>query len=252
MTLTGNSVRALPANEERGRRDERGRARRGSQLHTQIWVNCRTEAFSSAVLGALGLHQAADTIQWKSPLSTNGYREYRDAAFLRAIDQSAQLAQLKQFWPTGGPVWDAIGTAPRNGTARQVFLVEGKSYPNEVYGRGCMATVDSDARRTIESSLNATAKWLGVQKTEHCLGKLYQSANRIAHAHLLRETLDLDAFLVNVCFADDEHRRTSAATWKEAHTRLRGELGIDGLSIPWLADVVLPAGSRAELLAIST
>jgi hypothetical protein len=77
------------------------------------------------------------------------------------------------------------------------------------------------------------------------MGPLYQSAT----LYFLRETVGLNAYMANVCFTGDHARPTSGAAWDETHRSVRAALGLAGVPIPWLADVVLPAGSRAELLA---
>lgn len=51
---------------------------------------------------------------------------------------------LKQFWPTGGPHWDALAVIDLEGALRPgVLLLEGKSYPEELYGSGCQAEARS-------------------------------------------------------------------------------------------------------------
>src|SRR5438045_159848 len=67
------------------RTDTRGRAFAGSQLHLQVWANHRTNALSSAITESLGLAITPDEVEWRSPRADNKYREFRDAAFLRAI-----------------------------------------------------------------------------------------------------------------------------------------------------------------------
>jgi len=115
-----------------------------------------------------------------------------------------------------------------------------------VRGRGCQAAAGSEARRTIETSLSATARWLDVQTTNAWMGELYQSANRLAHVYFLRERVGLAAYLLNVCFTADPRMRTSSEEWSEAHRIFRRELGLEGANMPWLADVVLPAATRSE------
>jgi hypothetical protein len=55
--------------------------------------------------------------------------------------------------------------------------------------------------------------------------------------------------MLNVCFVDDPHRRTTAGDWARAHRTFVEELGIAGADTPWLANVVLPAADASELLA---
>lgn len=229
------------------RTDTLGRAFVGSQLHLQVWANHRTNALSSAITKSLGLAITPAEVEWRSPRADNKYREFRDGAFLRAIGQEEYDERLRTFWPRGGPVWDGLAIARNcSGSCTSVFLIEAKSYPNEVRGRGCQAAAGSEARRKIESSLSATARWLGVQETNAWMGELYQSANRLAHVYFLRERVGLAAYLLNVCFTADPRTPTSREQWSEAHQAFWRELGLAGANMPWLADVVLPAATRSE------
>src|SRR6185436_13515711 len=175
-----------PSRRHSKRVDEHGRAFSGSQLQMQIWANCRAREFSVAVLAALHLSYSPETVTWRSPVASSRFREYRDEAFLEALGLSPQAANLRRFWPKGGPVWDGLGIVQLTPSSRAVILVEGKSYPDEVRGSGCKARRGSNARKLIETSLADTATALGICLNSAWLGALYQSANRIAHVHFLR------------------------------------------------------------------
>ena len=231
------------------RRDEFGRAFAGSQLHIQVWVNCRTAQLTTAVTEACRLPKHT-ALRWLSPVPPT-FREFRDGAFLRALGLEARRAELKAFWPKGGPVWDGLATEhSRSGALKTVVLVEAKSYPSEVRGPGCKAKVGSVARSCIEKSLDDTARWIGVQRTGSWLGAMYQSANRLAHLYFLREHLGMDAYMVNVCFEGDRRRPTSRDAWRASHLEFREALGLATATIPWIADIVLPATTRDELDAL--
>ena len=73
-------------------------------------------------------------IQWVSPLEKHHFREAADAAFLRALGLDRYVRELRGFWPQGGPNWDALGILGNSAAHDGVLLVEGKSYPDEVYG----------------------------------------------------------------------------------------------------------------------
>lgn len=83
------------------------------------------------------------------------------------------------------------------------------------------------------------------------MGKLYQSANRIAHMYFLRELLGLEAYMVNVCFTGDPRTPTTEKEWETAKADFAKHLGICDVATPWLADVFLRAASRAELVTSS-
>jgi len=108
--------------------DASGAAYKGSQLQTQIYANARTEELDAAVRDALPTLPADAHFEWRSPLAAERYREYRDGAFLRALELDRLRAELREFWPTGGPRWDALATVTIPRSAQPgVLLVEGKS-----------------------------------------------------------------------------------------------------------------------------
>lgn len=61
--------------------DDSGPAYAGSQLQTQLYVNERAERLESAVRAELPRLQGT-TIEWRSPLASDRFREYSDRAFL--------------------------------------------------------------------------------------------------------------------------------------------------------------------------
>ncbi len=230
--------------------DDQGRAYAGSQLHLQVYVNRWADMLNDAVAAALRLEgQPHLAIRWVSPLEARGFREYRDAAFLEQVGLESAARRLKAFWPVGGPRWDGLALVERQGGRTAVVLVEAKSYPGEVLGRGCLATPGSVARRQIEVALDATAAWLGAQRSPEWTGALYQHANRLAHLYFLRELVGADAYLANVQFEGDSRRPTSAEAWRAASAATYGRLGLAAALVPWCADVLLPATQRSELTA---
>lgn len=232
------------------RTDDKGRAFAGSQMHLQVWVNRRQSRISSEILRALGITDPDAHVEWLSPVETDGFSEYKDAAFLGAMGLSDHVGALRAFWPSGGPVWDGLARVKRASSDKHLLiLVEAKSYPAEVEGNGCQAT--SPAKERIEQALDVTAKWLGVQRPSSWMGALYQSANRIAHVYFLRERLGLDAVMVNVCFIDDPRRPTTAESWNNAKIDFRKRLQLNEAVTPWLVDVFLSAAAREELLPLN-
>ena len=245
---------ALPpaAQPPRGKRTDAatGRAFSGSQMHLQVWVNRRREALSRALLLALPISDPGAQVEWVSPLESEKFGEYKDAAFLSALGLGSHAAALHTFWPRGGPVWDGLARVKRSTNAQDaVVLVEAKSYPTEIVGKGCQAGPES--RPTIEGALDETARWLGVSRPDTWTGGLYQSANRIAHVYFLRERLGIEAYLVNLCFAGDPRKPTTPGEWDKANDLFRRQLGLDGVPTPWLIDIILPAARREELLETS-
>lgn len=116
-----------------GRVDRFGRAEKGSQLQTQIYVNRRQEDLDKACLKALpSLATRRPRIRWASPLERDSFREYYDKSFLRAAGRGELTDLLKRFWPANGPHWDAFAIVETVEGSTGVLLAEGKNYPGEM------------------------------------------------------------------------------------------------------------------------
>jgi hypothetical protein len=231
--------------------DESGRAYAGSQRQIQFYVNHQPDILNRAINEAL---KQSFQIAWVSPLKPDRYREYKDEAFLAALEQSGHAKKLKEFWPKNGPRWDALArTRTRGALAGGVLLGEAKSHLSEVYAGACTATSDRSLE-LIDSSLELSKKWLSAKPSVNWRGHftfhqnekekdgcLYQMANRIAHLYLFREVLGIDAWLVNICFLDDPYHPTSRAEWEAGLAQVKRDMGLVG-EIPFYADVFLPAG----------
>jgi hypothetical protein len=242
------------ATRSRKRQDADGRAYAGSQLQMQLYVNRRRGALDSAIREAIPSLGPRAHIEWHSPLEgqPSPFREFRDGAFLRALGLAHLRTALRKFWPLGGPRWDGLATAqdPKSAGVIAYLLVEAKSYPDELLGRGCLALPDSDADRLIEESLARTARWAGVADNSRWRGHLYQYANRLAHMYFLQEATGVSTWLVNLCFLNDQtNRPTPRAEWDTRLKQLKAELGFPDAQVPRSVDVFLPAGSREDLLA---
>jgi len=93
---------------KRSRVDSAGSAFRGSQRQIQLYVNEHTAMLSEAIVAASSDILAEAEIEWVSPLQEEKYQEYWDGAFLNALGLGAFSKQLADFWPKGGPHWDAL------------------------------------------------------------------------------------------------------------------------------------------------
>ncbi len=204
-------------------------------------MNDHPEALSRAILERLplALRGANAQIRWLSPLATDDFREYRDAEFLDRVGLGRLAKALAQFWPKGGPSWDALGLIVGDGDP-SVVLVEAKSHIPEIYGNGCQAS--PPARVKIAAALRETQRWCGVGADKDWLGCLYQSANRLAHLYFLLECARVPAWLVNLYFVDDSIGPTSAAEWEAAAEAVKSALGLSatprnaiGITLPALA-----------------
>src|SRR5262249_31631783 len=153
------------------------------QLQIQIYVNRRPHELSQAILKAIELIPLTADVAWVSPLERDQFAEYRDMAFLRALNLQHLRPVLAQFWPNKGPCWDALGSIRSSMSTPNpvIILIEAKSYPKEIYGNDCRATPIS--LPLIKQSLKRTQQWLSVPGTYDWTKQLYQFANRLAHLY---------------------------------------------------------------------
>jgi hypothetical protein len=169
-----------------------------------------------------------------------------DADFLGALGLQRLERQLLEFWPKGGPNWDALAILEKDSVAIGYLLVEAKSYVDEMTS-GCAAK-SAKSLAKIDAALKATKCWLGVSQDTDWKTGLYQYANRLAHLYFLREIAGVSAWLVNVCFVDDPHpnRRTGPAEWQVGMAEARKKLGLTS-GVHYACDVLLTARDRDEL-----
>jgi len=230
----------------RGRRtDFLGCAFAGSQLQVQIYVNRRRQELNEAVCAVLeGLRGCEQRIRWVSPLEDKNFDEYWDEEALRALGKEKLRLELAKFWPGGGPHWDALAIV--DGADPGVILVEAKSYPGEVFSEGTQA-VDKGSRDRITAALSKTKEWLQADGAVDWTGRLYQSANRLAHLYFFRSH-GVPAWLVNVyvCNTPEPGRCTAQAEWGRTIQSVKRELGLNGV-VPYAGDVFLEARLRTEL-----
>lgn len=161
------------------------------------------------------------------------------------MDFDGATEELRQFWPSGGPSWDALAVVEPASEARPrgVLLVEAKSYPEEILGPGCQAT-DKRSLAMITEAVLETKRWLGVATSADWMGPLYQVANRLAHLYFFRERTAAPAWLVSVCFLHDPYRPTGTQRWIEGLAGAFEKLGLGGKEIPHYGVVFLPALNR--------
>ncbi len=226
------------------RTDERGRAKKGSQNQIQTWVNLYPDKLSAAIIDELkSLSTFGPTLTWVSPRECERYAEYSDKAFLRAVDLAEFSEELANFWPKGGPTWDALAVAGLEvPLSRQgVVLVEAKSHLTELCGSGCRA--EGASLEKIKKALLRTRQWLGVadQYEDRWLGPFYQTANRLAFLYFLRDVIKVPAWLVNIYFLNDPFRQTSAKQWESFLPEVKWTLGLGGVKSEFVADILLCA-----------
>lgn len=253
MTGPARNSRIGPDDRPKPRADAQGRAFKGSQLQVQIYVNRRQQELEQKLRDELEtLDQMAARFEWVSPLELERFVEYQDVAFLRAVGLERLAPELASFWPTrGGPVWDGLARVHLRTGGQGVLLVEGKSYPNELFGPGCTAKADR-SRQLIRSALEQTQTWLGLPVgADRWLGRLYQSANRLAHLYFLREVAGIEAWLLHACFVGDtDHVPITEDAWRRGLKEADRKLGL-AESSPYAGAVFPRARPRDELVGMS-
>lgn len=169
----------------------------GSLKDIQILVNEKTDLIDS-MLRIKFPDMANDSIIWKSPLKSDNYAEYLDDDFIEKIGLDKKEIKLHDFWPKGGPHWDALATT----TSDKIILVEAKANIPEV------VTSKSDAgeisKKLIIKSLEETKSYLGIKNDIDWSGKFYQYTNRLAHLYFLRVICKKPAYLINIYFLNDK------------------------------------------------
>ena len=223
----------IEAARQRGRRNE-GPKPRGSQRWLQLAVNRAPDTIKTAIASTMELPSDV-SIQWRSPLEKDNFREYQDSHFLRNLGIELQQRKLSSFWPRWGPVWDGLASTS-NGRS---ILVEAKANIPEFHSSPCGAGEKSLAR--IRRALDETKQFLSVASDADWTRCFYQVANRLAHLYLLKELNGVDAALAFVFFVGDttvsEGKCTSRQEWEQEINLMFEHLGI-GRDSHWLHENV--------------
>ena len=191
---------------------------KGSQRWLQAAVNNCSAVIDSAIRNT-GIH-LEDPIVWTSPLDNDDFAEYMDAAFLDRLGVRLVQRRLSDFWPSSGPRWDGLA---RSGES--VFLIEAKANVKELDSSPCKAKPTSTTK--IQTALNETRAFLGVDSNTDWTRCFYQYANRLAHLYLLRELNGCDAYLVFIYFVDDHTTEpVSQSGWSAAVALTKSHLGL--------------------------
>lgn len=194
----------------------------GSQRLLQIAVAQRPQLLRLA-LKKSGALQHRETVTWKSPLEVENFVEYRDKAALEKLEISDNLrTPLRDFWPSRGAVWDALGVSSRN----RPIIVEAKAHIPEAASPGTQASPKS--RELIEKSLARARKHYAPRAKADWTGTFYQYANRLAYQYYLRELNGIDSKLVFLDFtnAADMNGPETIEEWKGATRMIHAVLGL--------------------------
>lgn len=232
------------AGAERQRRvNEFGRAFAGSQRHIQTYVNLRPVELSHKVLEVLPAKlQSNAMLRWVSPLATENLVECRDEEFLHVLGLDEHINALREYWPDGGPSWDALGRLESD-SGNGIVLVEAKSHISELKSECQAESLESLGK--IVKALAETKEWLNVDQSCDWTKPYYQSANRYALLYFFRKRA-IETWLVNVYFLNDPHFKNPTAPrtpeeWKPAIENVAKALGLPGRDVPHTAKLFLEA-----------
>jgi len=196
-------------------------ARKGSQRWLQVAVNLDSEILNAPIRDTLKTPDAS--VEWISPLRATRFQEYRDEQFVSKCRIELKRRPLRDFWPTGGPMWDGLAR-----TDGSVILVEAKGHIAEIVSPRTRASEPARGRirRSMEEAQQSLSPksfgWVDWTST------FYQYANRVAHLQFLREYNGIPAHLVNVYFlnASDVGGPSSIDEWKGAIKVVKTYLGL--------------------------
>jgi hypothetical protein len=193
---------------------------KGSQKWIRKLVNEEPEILNSQIRKNLNLPND-ERIEWLSPLEDEGYKEYQDEAFLEKLHVKLEKVPLNEFWPRGGPQWDALGKS----SSGKLLLVEAKSHISELMSN--LKAIDKNSIELIQKSLKETKDYLNSKSELDWSKCFYQYTNRLAHLRLLRKN-GLLAYLVFVYFINDLEMKgpTTVHEWNGAIRLLHSCLGI--------------------------
>jgi len=168
----------------------------GSLKDLQVAINKKKKYLDTEISKVIGKQMKID---WKSPLQSDDYAEYRDEDFLRRLEISNNKMgyPLSNFWPDYGPQWDALGIS-----GNEIILVEAKANIPEMVSPGTGAKNPQSVKK-IRNSLDEVKKYLNINKSIDWTGTFYQYVNRIAHLYYLREKNEIKAHLLFIYFIND-------------------------------------------------
>jgi hypothetical protein len=182
-------------------------------------------------------------INWRSPIASDNYDEYRGDAFLNRLGVTLPLRSLESFWPRGGPRWDALGRAESG----EIVLVVAKAHVNELYSPATPASESS--LPLIQVSLRETALGLGVPDGFDWSKQFYQYANRLAHAYLLNVINGIPLRLALVYFIGDPDvgGPSERTEWESAIATVHCAIGLP--EVPrFVVDVFIDVSEHLQMI----
>lgn len=214
-----------------------GRAKTlGSRMYIQDIVNDNPQYLNKLILSssislATYVRQEPEWVSplEKDPLTEKKYKEYRDDGFLWPIKQAFLYKKLGDFWPAGGPQWDALATVKGKDGTNGVLIVEAKANIPELGGPTYACGAESPkSLDKIKRSFASVKIELGVTPDADWMGDYYQYANRLAHLYFLHVICQVPTWLVYVYFIGGRKvsSLSSAEDWQNELNKRRETLGI--------------------------
>lgn len=194
----------------------------GSQRWLQIAVAAAPELLDSA-LRRSGAISRRDSVMWRSPLASDGFRECRDGEALRRLEiLTLPNRSLAEFWPRRGPVWDALGFSRQ----KVRVLIEAKAHIPEAASPPSKASDVS--LPLIRQSLLEARKYYAPRSKADWTSTFYQYANRLAFQYLLGHLNRKNTRLVflDFCGATDVDGPETEAEWRGATRLIHAQLGL--------------------------
>ncbi|MCF7875195.1 MAG: hypothetical protein K9L87_04900 [Candidatus Omnitrophica bacterium] len=227
--------------KQRKRTDENGIAYKLSQLQIQYLINCRKSNLGKK-LEEKGIK---GRIKWVSPIPKDNFKEYGGQNFLKQLRLDYLKDELKKFWPSRSPQWDALGLL--KGGEEGYILVEAKSHIGEINKRGTSSTNEANKDKIRESILNTRKRLLNSKDNykENWKKEYYQIINRICFQNFLKENIKKHSpkkvYLLFIYFINDPEKEASQEQWKYKLKEIKDILGIKENHIENCHDIFIDA-----------
>jgi len=106
----------------------------------QVAINVKKKYLDAEISKVIGKQMK---INWKSPLQSDNYAEYRDRDFLKMLGILNKIKDsLSNFWSDNGPQWDALGVS-----GDELILVEAKANIPEMVSHGTGAKIPNQLKK---------------------------------------------------------------------------------------------------------